>query len=273
MDKAVFLKELKKYLAILNECEQKDILDEYTQHIDMKMENGMSEAEAIRDFGDIGELAAEILEAYHVNPQYGNKKRIKLIQRDELPVKELKETGAHVWKRVAGAVKKLCFGMWGGIKKVARILYKPFVLTKEAWKHKKEAGGDLERNRSDNPQIQKKIMAGNMIGKAGYGMSKFLRAILFFTVTCVRWLWNGCMIFSALITGGLTLFGVFYLGAMAVLLLQGYPLFGITLASVGAVICCGAGTVLIISLIRRKETQIREPEVKEIAVQEVLEHA
>ena len=41
-----------------------NILDEYAQHIDMKIQNGMSEEEAIGDFGPVKELAAEILEAY-----------------------------------------------------------------------------------------------------------------------------------------------------------------------------------------------------------------
>ena len=39
-----------------------DILEEYEQHIDIKVQNGQSEEEAIRDFGPVRELAAEILE-------------------------------------------------------------------------------------------------------------------------------------------------------------------------------------------------------------------
>ena len=73
MNKKEFLEELGGYLAILDEKEQQDILEEYSQHIDMKIEKGLSEEEAIRDFGDIRELAAGILEAYHVNPEYQGK--------------------------------------------------------------------------------------------------------------------------------------------------------------------------------------------------------
>ena len=43
------------------------------QHIDIKMQNGQSEEDAIRDFGPVKELAAEILEAYHVKPDLGRK--------------------------------------------------------------------------------------------------------------------------------------------------------------------------------------------------------
>ena len=38
MNKTEFLDELKNGLAVLEEKEQQDILEEYTQHIDMKME-------------------------------------------------------------------------------------------------------------------------------------------------------------------------------------------------------------------------------------------
>ena len=70
MNKDEFLNELKSYLSILEDEEQADILEEYTQHIDMKISTGLSEAEAIRDFGNVSELAAQILEAYHVKPGY-----------------------------------------------------------------------------------------------------------------------------------------------------------------------------------------------------------
>ena len=57
MNKSEFLKRLAALLHILQEDEVKDILDEYEQHIDMKMEGGMSEHDAIRDFGSVEELA------------------------------------------------------------------------------------------------------------------------------------------------------------------------------------------------------------------------
>ena len=59
MKKQEFLDELKGYLAVLEDEEQEDILGEYSQHIQMKIEKGMSEDEAIRDFGSLQELAAE----------------------------------------------------------------------------------------------------------------------------------------------------------------------------------------------------------------------
>ncbi|MDR1793994.1 MAG: DUF1700 domain-containing protein [Erysipelotrichaceae bacterium] len=67
MTKQEFIHYLNQKLAVLSDEERQDIIDEYTQHIDMKVENGASEAEAIADFGDLNELVKEILDAYHLN--------------------------------------------------------------------------------------------------------------------------------------------------------------------------------------------------------------
>ena len=58
MSKEAFLGELQKHLEILEDDEQRDILEEYAQHIDIKIQNGQSEEDAIRDFGPVKELAA-----------------------------------------------------------------------------------------------------------------------------------------------------------------------------------------------------------------------
>lgn len=71
MDKNTFMRELERSLSVLQESELRDILSEYEQHIDMKVKSGLSEEEAIADFGSIPELTAEILEAYHVRADFG----------------------------------------------------------------------------------------------------------------------------------------------------------------------------------------------------------
>lgn len=70
MTKNEFISFLEKRLIILNEKERTDILNEYSQHIDMKIKSGLSEEEAVKDFGDISEIADEILNAYNVNADY-----------------------------------------------------------------------------------------------------------------------------------------------------------------------------------------------------------
>ncbi|MEG0176402.1 DUF1700 domain-containing protein [Anaerorhabdus sp.] len=70
MNKKEFLNELKHKLDILTDSEVKDILDEYSDTIDQKIQEGKTEEEAVKDFGDIDELVAEIFDAYKIK---GNK--------------------------------------------------------------------------------------------------------------------------------------------------------------------------------------------------------
>ena len=51
MTKEDFLKKLEQQLHLINDEERADILSEYEQHIEMKINNGLSEEEAIEDFG------------------------------------------------------------------------------------------------------------------------------------------------------------------------------------------------------------------------------
>lgn len=103
MTKTEFLEYLEKRLQVLNKKEREDILSEYAQHIELKMESGLSEEEAIHDFGDIGELAAEILDAYNVNPEY-QKKTIHLNKE------KLSREAAKVGNKVDGLWKQWTAG-------------------------------------------------------------------------------------------------------------------------------------------------------------------
>lgn len=67
MKKEEFIKELKEKLDILEKNEIEDIISEYTGYIEEKIQNGKSEEEAIKDFGDIDELTTELLKAYKIN--------------------------------------------------------------------------------------------------------------------------------------------------------------------------------------------------------------
>ncbi len=75
MDKKTFLGELREALSVLQEDELDDIINEYEQHIDMKTKSGMTEEEAISDFGSRSELTAEILAAYHVRTDYADRQK------------------------------------------------------------------------------------------------------------------------------------------------------------------------------------------------------
>lgn len=87
MTKNEFFQKLEARLNILNEQERNDILCEYNSHIEFKMQDGKTEAEAIADFGDVDALAEEILSAYHIdtdtvwnkNGEYYIKKSVSFI--------------------------------------------------------------------------------------------------------------------------------------------------------------------------------------------------
>lgn len=70
MTKQEFLATLKKKISVLNRDEINDILDEYAGYIDNKISEGQSEEEAVADFGDLDDLAREILSAYKINDDF-----------------------------------------------------------------------------------------------------------------------------------------------------------------------------------------------------------
>lgn len=70
MTKTEFLSLLEQRLMVLNDEERSDLLSEYKQHIEMKIQSGLSEEDAIADFGDPEELVRELLDAYHLNTSY-----------------------------------------------------------------------------------------------------------------------------------------------------------------------------------------------------------
>jgi uncharacterized membrane protein len=72
MNKREFLKKLDKKLQILNEEERKDIINEYTDIIDNKVNDGKTEEEAVLEFGSVDVLVNEILEAYKINVKYND---------------------------------------------------------------------------------------------------------------------------------------------------------------------------------------------------------
>lgn len=67
MNKEQFIATLHRRLRVIDEKERKDIIDEYINHIDMRMNDGKSEEEAIADFGNIDELINDILAAYKID--------------------------------------------------------------------------------------------------------------------------------------------------------------------------------------------------------------
>jgi|GEM_PF-5844931 len=84
MNKKEFVAFLKQRLSVLEEKEIYEIIDEYVQHIEMKVDNGQTEEEAIKDFGNLNEFVDEILSAYHVNPKESEAKNFVYDVIDQL---------------------------------------------------------------------------------------------------------------------------------------------------------------------------------------------
>ena len=80
MNKKQFLESLRKQLNILKESEIDDILQEYEQHLDEQIHAGKSEEEAVANFGDVEELAREILDAYQLKTETRHKAVDKVIK-------------------------------------------------------------------------------------------------------------------------------------------------------------------------------------------------
>lgn len=223
MSKQDFLQKLQKELAILEKSEIEDIIEEYEQHIDLKMKDGMSEEDAIKDFGDFNELIAGILEAYHVNANYANNKKT-------VDFEKVKETG----KQMTGAAIS---GLEHGTKKVFGSL-------------KSAVHTPYQQMKKEFANRPKKSKNETIVGK----ITDFIKRSLTNCGILVRWMWNtmiscfrfvirsmwfcfcaGCGLFSLF----LEVMGIFGLGFCFVVLVKGYPLLGITIGLLGAVIANG----------------------------------
>lgn len=70
MNKKEFISFLENRLSVLKKEEREDVINEYIQHIDNKLAEGMSEREAVKTLGNAGDLVREVLSAYNVDPDY-----------------------------------------------------------------------------------------------------------------------------------------------------------------------------------------------------------
>lgn len=246
MNKEDFLLELKGQLLILEEREQQDILEEYSQHIDMKMQKGLSEEEAIRDFGSVKELAAGILEAYHVNPNYEGARKKKTLDFAKGKAKDRGKFLKKAGNFLGGGVQALGKGIekgakWlvGKVKSLFSLLAKPF--------SRKEGEKTMKTE-----VIHTARKEGGFWSRLWGIVLALWRLFLSFMAWVIRLFWNLCCLFFGLLGAGCTMILVFGLGAALVLLPQGYPLKGAALICLGGILCVGAFALACFSLIRRK---------------------
>ena len=291
MNKETFLEELREHLRILEDQEQEDILEEYAQHIDMKLQKGLSEEEAIRDFGPMKELAAEILEAYHVKPEF-DKKKSSAVRMPELKGIKIVD-GGKTFRKAGGFLKAKCMASIRGIgrafrwfgrkgRAAAAWIARPFSRKKAL----KETGDEFmygeagalsnqERFLNRGPEQaamgqtesgQEKAWTENGIEIRQKPKRSVLSAVLhgikvtwnLLAAFCIWWLrlfWNLSWLFMAVFFGFFTMLMLMGMGAGVVLLPQGYPVVGILLICLGGMLCFGALSCGSFSLLIRKNKE------------------
>ncbi|MDE6433613.1 MAG: DUF1700 domain-containing protein [Lachnospiraceae bacterium] len=235
MKKEEFLSKLRKNLSVLEEKEIQDIVEEYEQHIDMKMKNGLSEEEAIKDFGNLQELTAGILGAYHVKAGYsGDKKNIDFEKVKQGSRKATEKATSAIGKGAGTA------GKWGArqAKKLYNLIKLPFSKFKAYMKKSRERAK----------------------GRHFWGrLCNLLFAVCAFGIKCVIWFlwvcWSGFCLALGIGASLAGLLWIFMLGMAIVLLFMGYPVIGITLICIGAGMVCAALVLLCFSLMRKKKNE------------------
>ena len=235
MNKQEFLNELQSRIRILEEAEQQDILAEYAQHIDLRTAAGLSEEEAIRDFGDLEELAAEILEAYHVDPS-----------RVDAPSPQPLAGVSSGLKRTAGRCR-LCFHrLGGGIRGLA-------VRIAARWSRFSQRLHGLRRTPTSRPadaaDTGKASSRTSRLRLIRAGAARSIRRLGRLFRELARLAWNLLLLLIALLFAAAGVLAILSIGVLAVLLVQGYPLAGPLLCCLGLALCCaalvGLGTTLI----------------------------
>lgn len=281
MNKKDFLEELNRYLLILEDEEQQDILEEYSQHIDMKVESGLSEEEAIQDFGSMKELAAQILEAYHVKAEFsGTPKK----ERNSIPRKTISFHGSDFRSKLSRFFKKVFAALHSGTvrcidigkaigRKIAALIQWPVKRLRPLFHQDREQAESAFGKEFDREQRRRepKRVRSNSPGRVMPAIRSLGRSIASFTGSCIygvmrlclwgiRLCWNLFMILLVLSGGFLAMGSLFCFGVLLVWLFKGYPFTGLTILMLGTVLCSGAFMCFCASLIRRSKRVPRETE-------------
>lgn len=257
MNKAEFLKELEKRLHVLNDKERSDVLEEYAQHIEFKMESGLSEQEAVRDFGSFDELVAELLDAYSINSEYagitphknatGAGQRVRAVCRgvSSAAGNTVGKAGHAVWGFLRAITNFLC-GIWMWICRIPKALFHR--------RDKRDAGPafDQEQKHRREPERQKRRMA-----KA---LRRFLCGCICLAKGCVMIGIKIALLVFTLPFGLCGLLFLFLSGLLAVLTLQGYPVIGIGIFSIGAVLISLGITGILLSWVFERKDRKKEGE-------------
>lgn len=272
MNREEFLAALRSRIAMLEQSEQEDILAEYAQHIEMQMKDGFSEEEAIRDFGPLEELAAEILEAYHINPEYRSgdgEVKPKKAPREPVVAPALTAAGGWIgrtWKRFLAFCRR--FGHWlaQGFCHLGRKCKAGWTRLKGIFHRapKPEMAEEDRISKVKEKRKEKKSAVPVLKRSCAWG----LRGVKCLMKSIAWLIWNGALMFCALPIFCAAFAGLIVLGLLIVLLFQGYPLMGLMLAVLGGLLVCGAVLGLLWTWIWRRKGAVSVPSAQRATVWE-----
>ena len=227
-----FFKILERRLSVIEDSERNDILDEYRQHIAMKMsEGGISEEKAIEDFGDVNALADDILSAYHV--------RIDASQSSNA-IEKSKELFKNVKKETEPICKE----------------------AKSFWTKKKDSFLNFCKSLKTSVCSLFKREKHENADKGEKRMSRFGKTVSGIAKTLLKWINN--LIFGGLsfITAVICAILLISFGILLVCSIIGYPFWGMTVITLGVLLVLGALSFAEYLLIKRKPKNNSEGEIE-----------
>ncbi len=249
MSKEEFLQELERKLHVLNEQERRDVLEDYAQHIDLKIRSGQAEEEAVHSLGDPGELAAELLDVYHINSEYASDSHAaENAGGGSRDGKDGPARKARRKIRLAGKLREkiTASSLEDREQKKAIRMQK-----KEERKVKTEARIQVRKEKIRKARMRKerKRMDRNQreYRSGGTIVSRALARLGSLIWACILFCWKACLFAAALPVMLLGAFCLFMGGVVLVLLLQGYPLVGVGIGTLGLTISSFGLTALILS--------------------------
>lgn len=262
MSKEEFITQLKQSISILDDSEQQYFVEEYTQHIDMKMSQGMSEEEAVKEMGPVEELSKEILESYHVKINVIEDRKAKSVDYKKFFGK-IKGQADKIYGKIAAGCKKCASGIKKLLVSLKNICLKPFRGNKTGNAEPENAENtDVPVNgAASGAAIPAEEKRGGFLWGIGRMIKGFFRGIKELVKGCFKgmvWLagkcfylalwfmlimWNAFCIGVGMIGIFFTAVFVFFVGLFLVMLTQGYPTAGFTLCALGASVSAGSVVV------------------------------
>lgn len=220
MTKVDFIKYLDKRLSVLNEKERNDIKDEYIQHIDMKIASGITEEDAIKDFGDLQSFVDDILIAYNVDPHY---KKASITSEK---VNEVISSGTNMLTRLLAKIKKVFNKYLNGGNGM----------------DERDKANEYADNIAHEDEVNTNATNKGVKDSNNYSAFSLIRDLVILGIRV--------FVFFMLMPYVMMLVGAFTaLGFLVVALILGYSVLGLVIALLGANMCASVLLILVVKLV------------------------